>query len=41
MQARIIGVNNRNLKDFTVDVENSLNLRSLVPENVILFLKVA
>ena len=35
MQARIIGVNNRNLKDFTVDVENSLKLRSLVPENVI------
>ena len=35
IQARIIGVNNRNLKDFTVDVENSLNLRSLVPENVI------
>lgn len=35
IQARIIGVNNRNLKDFTVDVENSLKLRSLVPENVI------
>ena len=35
VQARIIGVNNRNLKDFTVDVENSLKLRSLVPENVI------
>lgn len=34
VQARIIGVNNRNLKDFTVDVENSLKL-SLVPENVI------
>ncbi len=30
VQARIIGVNNRNLKDFTVDVENSLKLRSLV-----------
>lgn len=35
IQARIIGVNNRNLKDFTVDVENSLKLRHLVPENVI------
>jgi len=35
IQARIIGVNNRNLKDFTVDVENSLKLRSLVPKNVI------
>lgn len=33
IQARIIGVNNRNLKDFTVDVENSLKLRSLVPES--------
>ncbi len=30
--ARIIGVNNRNLKDFTVDVENSIRLRSLVPK---------
>lgn len=33
--ARIIGVNNRNLKDFTVDVENSLRLRHLVPPNII------
>ncbi len=33
--ARILGVNNRNLKDFTVNVENSLNLRRLVPENII------
>lgn len=41
IQARIIGVNNRNLKDFTVDVENSLKLRSLVPENVFSSLKVA
>ena len=32
--ARIIGVNNRNLKDFTVDVHNSQRLRSLVPEYV-------
>lgn len=29
--ARIIGVNNRNLKDFTVDIRNSLRLRELVP----------
>ena len=29
--ARIIGVNNRNLKDFTVDTENSRTLRNLVP----------
>lgn len=33
--ARVIGVNNRNLKDFTVDIENSVRLRKLVPENVI------
>lgn len=33
--ARIIGVNNRNLKDFTVDFSNSIRLRSLVPEDVI------
>ena len=29
--ARIIGVNNRNLKDFSVDCRNSGRLRSLVP----------
>ena len=33
--ARIIGVNNRNLKDFTVDVNNSIRLRKLVDESVI------
>lgn len=33
--ARIIGVNNRNLKDFTVDTENSKRMRELVPENVL------
>lgn len=33
--ARIIGVNNRNLKDFTVDIANSGRLRPLVPENVL------
>ena len=32
--ARVIGVNNRNLKDFTVDIGNSLRLRSLVPETI-------
>ncbi len=32
--ARIIGVNNRNLKDFTVDVSNSLRLRRLVPKDI-------
>lgn len=33
--ARIIGVNNRNLKDFSVDTGNSRKLRELVPENVL------
>lgn len=33
--ARIIGVNNRNLKDFTVDIENSKRLRSLVPADIL------
>ena len=33
--ARIIGVNNRNLKDFTVNVRNSLVLRHLVPDDII------
>ena len=33
--ARIIGVNNRNLKDFTVDTDNSRKLRRMIPENVI------
>ena len=33
--ARIIGVNNRNLKDFSVDTDNSRKLRELVPNNII------
>ncbi len=33
--ARIIGVNNRNLKDFTVDTNNSKKLRSIIPSDVI------
>lgn len=33
--ARIIGVNNRNLKDFTVNTDNSRNLRKRIPENVV------
>lgn len=33
--AEIIGVNNRNLKDFTVDIENSSRLRELVPPEVV------
>ena len=33
--AEIIGVNNRNLADFTVDIENSIRLRSLVGDDVV------
>ena len=32
--AQIIGVNNRNLADFTVDIDNSINLRSLVSDDI-------
>ena len=35
VSSRIIGVNNRNLKNFNVDTNNSKKLRSLVPENVL------
>lgn len=33
--ARIIGVNNRDLKTFEVDMKNSISLRSLAPDNVV------
>ncbi len=33
--ARIIGVNNRNLKDFTVDIHNSARLRKFAPEGTL------
>lgn len=33
--ARIIGVNNRNLKDFTVDVNNSAKYRQMIPEDIL------
>ena len=33
--ARIIGVNNRNLKDFSVDTDNSRRMRELVPKDII------
>lgn len=33
--AEIIGVNNRNLADFTVDIENSINLRRVVSDDII------
>ena len=33
--ARVLGVNNRNLKDFSVDTGNSTRIRSLIPEDVV------
>ena len=33
--ARVIGVNNRNLKDFSVDTENSRRLRDRIPDGVL------
>ena len=33
--AHIIGVNNRNLKDFSVDTDNSRRLRELIPRDVL------
>ncbi len=33
--ARIIGVNNRNLKDFSVDTENAKRLRNEIPEGIL------
>ena len=33
--ARMIGVNNRDLKTFTVDIGNSERLRKLVPKNIL------
>ena len=34
-KARVIGVNNRDLKTFTVDIHNSMRLRELVPEDIL------
>lgn len=33
--ARVIGVNNRNLSDFSVDIKNSIRLRQDVPKNIL------
>lgn len=35
VNARIIGVNNRNLKDFSVNMKNSQTMRNLVPKNTL------
>jgi len=32
--AKVVGVNNRNLKDFTIDMQNSIRLRNLAPASV-------
>ncbi len=34
-KAKVIGVNNRNLKDFTVDINNSINLRKAVDKDIL------
>ncbi len=33
--AKMIGVNNRNLKDFSVDFENAARLRELIPKDTL------
>lgn len=33
--ARMIGINNRNLNDFSVNTDNSIKLRRLIPQNVL------
>ena len=33
--AQVVGINNRNLKDFTVDIETTLRLRPLIPAGVV------
>ena len=35
LEAKIIGVNNRNLHDFTVDMGNSIRLRSMAPADTV------
>ena len=33
--AKVVGVNNRNLKDFTIDMNNSINLRNIAPKDIL------
>ena len=35
-KARLIGVNNRNLRDFTVDIQNSVRLRNKIPRDILM-----
>ena len=34
-RARLIGINNRNLKDFTVDTDNSRRFREMIPPEIL------
>jgi indole-3-glycerol phosphate synthase len=34
-EADLIGINNRNLNTFTVDIENSIRLAGLLPDNIV------
>ncbi|MCM1157811.1 MAG: indole-3-glycerol phosphate synthase TrpC [Bacteroidales bacterium] len=34
-KARVVGVNNRNLRDFTVDIQNSTRLREMAPGEIL------
>jgi indole-3-glycerol phosphate synthase len=36
LQSKLIGINNRNLKDLSVDLKNSLQIQSLIPNNKII-----
>jgi len=36
MKSPLIGINNRNLDDFSVDIENSIRLSKSVPKNKVL-----
>ena len=38
--AEVIGVNNRDLRDFTVDVHNSTRYRAMIPKEILLYPKV-
>ncbi len=35
-RARLIGVNNRNLRDFTVDIQNSVRMRNKIPRDILM-----
>lgn len=37
--ARVIGVNNRDLRNFTVDIHNSVRLRAQVPEGYYIYFR--